>query len=556
MRFHAQLNCRVRHTTDTMMIGRTVLSLALAVAASPVAFAHFVFVVPDEDGTSARVILSETLEVDEGIDPGLVDRVTLVTRDGAGAEGSLKLVRDGDARLVRLPAKMRGAVHGTLTHGIMKHGPKPFLVVYHPKTCVGNPFGSAGRVGQESPAELVPSGHPGAVRFQLLAAGQPVADAKVTVILPDGDVTEVVTDAQGHTPTFKKAGRYGAWARHIVPVAGEHDGEAYAEVRHYPTIVVTVSNRHHGAAKVTHSMLTTTEKLTPLPIPVSSLGAVACDGQIYVYGGHVAPVHTYSTEAVTGRFFRRPLAGEVAWEELPSGPGLQGMNIAAHGGRIYRVGGMDPRNKPGDPAENFSVATVCSYDPASRTWTDLPPLPEPRSSHDVAIIGNTLYVVGGWNMLGHEGEDWCDDMLSLDLANPEGGWKTLPQPFVRRALIAAVADDKLYVIGGFTDEEDASLDVDIFDPATATWSKGPTLPGESMNGFAPAACTIKGRVHVSVADGSVHRLADDGSKWEAVASVVPRIVHRAVPDGDAHMILVGGAANAANLDLVERVPVR
>ena len=63
-------------------------------------------------------------------------------------------------------------------------------------------------------------------------------------------------------------------------------------------------------------------------------------------------------------------------------------------------------------------------------------------------------------------------------------------------------------------------------------------------------------MHVSVADGSVHRLAQAGGHWEPVASVVPRIVHRAVSDGDGHMVLVGGAANAENLDLVERVPVR
>jgi hypothetical protein len=174
----------------------------------------------------------------------------------------------------------------------------------------------------------------------------------------------------------------------------------------------------------------------------------------------------------------------------------------------------------------------------------------------VAVVGDTLYVVGGWNMLGHEGEDWCDTMLALDLMDPTGGWKSLRQPFERRALIASVADGKLYVIGGFTEEEEISRRVDIFDSAGGTWSSGPELPGEPINGFAPAACTVAGRVHVSVADGSVHRLAETGSDWEPVASVVPRIVHRAVADGDAHLVLVGGAANAENLDLVERVPVR
>jgi len=527
--------------------------ILLALAAS-LAQAHFVFVLPDEEGKQARVILSEDLELDENVDPALVDGVKLVTRDGAGAEGALTLARDGETRLVKLPAKTRGAIHGTLTHGVMKHGPKPFLVVYHPKACLGYPFGSAARIGAEAPAELVPAGHPGAVRFQLLAQGEPVADAKVTVILPGGERRVVVTDEKGRTPTFEAAGRYGAWARHILARPGEHAGEAYTEQRHYPTIVIDAPAGHQGAARETHAVFTKTEKLAALPIAASSLGAVACAGHLYVYGGHIAPVHTYSTEAVTGRFFRRPLTGGD-WEELPAGPALQGMNIATHGGKIYRVGGMDPRNKPGEPAENFSVASAACFDPATKRWADLPPLPEPRSSHDLAVVGDTLYVVGGWNMLGHDGQEWCDTMFALDLADPAAAWKTLPQPFSRRALIAAVDEGKLYVIGGFTEEEEASRRVDIFDPATGTWAQGPDLPGEPINGFAPAACTVGGLVHVSVADGSVHRLAEAGCRWEPVASVVPRIVHRAVPDGDAHLVLVGGAAHAENLDLVERVPV-
>ena len=418
--------------------------------------AHFVFVLPDAEGTQARVILSETLEVDEDIDPALVDGVKLVTRDGAGAEGALALARDGETRLVTLPAKTKGAIHGRLTHGVMKHRPKPFLVVYHPKACLGYPFGSAARIGADAPAEIVPGGHPGAVRFQLLARGEPVADAKMIVLLPDGKQQEVVTDAKGQTPVFDAAGRYRAWARHVVATPGEHAGEAYVEERHSPTIVIDVPAGHRGAAEETHATFTKTEKLPALPVAASSLGALACDGYLYVYGGHIAPVHTYSTEAVTGRFFRRPLSGGDGWEELAGGPALQGMNIATHGGRIYRVGGMDPRNQPGEPAENFSVASAACYDPATKAWTDLPALPEPRSSHDVAVVGDTLYVVGGWNMLGHDGEDWCDTMLALDLANPAAGWKTLPQPFQRRALIAAVTGGKLSVIGGFTEEEEAS----------------------------------------------------------------------------------------------------
>ena len=208
--FHA-----VTNTPGQAAILLLLIALLLA-AIMPATRAHFVFVVPEEKGTKASVILSETLEVDEDIDPELVDGVKLVTRDGAGAEAALELARDGATRFVKLPADLRGAVHGTLTHGIMKHGPKPFLVVYHPKACLGYPFGSAARIGEESAAEIVPAGHPGAVRFQLLSRGEPVADAKMIVLLPDGTQQEVTTNATGHTPVFDAvagmaAGRGMSW---------------------------------------------------------------------------------------------------------------------------------------------------------------------------------------------------------------------------------------------------------------------------------------------------------------------------------------------------------
>jgi hypothetical protein len=542
----------------------TVLARAAVIGlAAAAAHAHFVFVVPDDDGTHGRVILSEDLEADDDVDAALVDDVALVTRDGSGHEAAVALEIVDGRRRVRLPAA-DGVVCGSLVHGVVRRGAAgAFLLVYLPKTVVGLPFGSAVRIGEAAPAELVPSGSPAALRLQLLARGRPVADAEVTMILPDGSRKVVVTDADGRTPAFTTPGRYGAWARVAEATPGEHDGEAYAEIRRYPTLVVDLAGPDGQAVspasshRVMPRPLTATEKLPPLPEAASSLGAVACDGMLYAYGGHVAPVHTYSTAAVSGRFHRLRL-GDVArgWEALPGGPGMQGMNLATHGGRIYRVGGMVPQNAPGTPAVNHSTTAAACFDPATDAWHDLPPLPEPRSSHDLAVVGDTLYVVGGWNMLGADGEDWAETMLAVDLTAAEPVWRSLPQPFERRALIAAVADGRLHVMGGFTPEEDASLRLDIYDPANGTWSRGPDVPGGAMNGFAPAACTVAGRIHLSVADGRVLRLAAGGATWEEVARVAPRIVHRAVPDGDDHLVLVGGAAASDNLDLVERVPLR
>lgn len=343
-----------------------------------------------------------------------------------------------------------------------------------------------------------------------------------------------------------------------VAVCNDADGGVRVGLPDDATLVVDVPPAATAEDAASKSTL-----LEPLPVAASSLGAVALDGHLYAYGGHVAPVHTYSTEAVSGRFQRLALAGPATWQSLPGGPGLQGMNLAAHGGRIVRVGGMAPRNPPGAEADNHSTASAARYDPETGRWEPLPDLPEPRSSHDVAVIGDTLYVVGGWNMRGDHGETWFDSMVTLDLSDPtraaevagSGRWKTVPQPFRRRALIAAAHRERLWVIGGFTDDEEMSLAVDVFDPATGEWSRGPDLPGPDRNGFSPAACAAGGRLFVSVADGSLFALNDTDRDWRPVGRAGPRIVHRMVPDGTTAVILVGGAAGRENLATVERLSI-
>ncbi len=296
------------------------------------------------------------------------------------------------------------------------------------------------------------------------------------------------------------------------------------------------------------------KQVVDLPVSVSSFGAVACDGWLYTYGGHVARVHTYSTEAVSGRFYRLNLSECKEWEELPSGPGLQGMNLAAYGGRIYRVGGMEPRNRPGEPTDNHSVADCACFDPALRRWQSLPPLPQARSSHDVAVVGDKLYVLGGWSMHGSEGEDWLDSAFVLDLQSPGSTWKAIPQPFKRRALIVAVHRNQIFAIGGFNEDNRPERRVDIYDPGTNDWSTGPELPGPDQNGFAPAACTLGDNLYVSVSDGSLYRLDESGRAWTAIAKLQPRIVHRLAPH-ESHILVIGGARAGENLRSIETVAI-
>lgn len=289
-----------------------------------------------------------------------------------------------------------------------------------------------------------------------------------------------------------------------------------------------------------------------LPQSVASHGAIVSDGWLYVYGGHTGKTHDYSTESVSGKFSRLKLDGGTTWEDLPGGPALQGMNLAVDRGRVYRVGGMQPRNKPGDPADNHSVADAAVFDPTAGRWEPLPPLPEPRSSHDVVVLDGKLYVVGGWIMHGaNQKQTWPSSAFVLDLAHPNAGWKALTQPFQRRALTAAAAGGKLYVLGGLTESADAVQEVDVFDPHTGKWSKGPEYPGNGV-GFSPAACAVNGRLCLSTSDGKLHRLNAAGDAWEpAGALTIPRIVHRLVPFGNEAVLAIGGASRKGDARRVE-----
>jgi N-acetylneuraminic acid mutarotase len=290
----------------------------------------------------------------------------------------------------------------------------------------------------------------------------------------------------------------------------------------------------------------------PLPVAVSSLGAVECDGYLYVYGGHAGKTHSYDTKTVIGTFHRLKLDGGTKWEALPGGPIAQGLNLAAHGGKVYRVGGMQPKNAPGEPADNHSLAECARFDPKVGKWEALPALPAGRSSHDVVVAGDTLVVVGGWQMKGKGASSvWHDTALVLDLGAAKPQWKSVPQPFKRRALTAAALGDKVYVLGGLG-ADGGDRRVDVLDVSTGKWSSGPAIPGGERVAFSPAACAVGGRLVVNTSEGPLYRLNTAGDGWEKVGEAAKkRIVARLVPLGTDRVVLVGGAGGGANVDAIE-----
>lgn len=325
-------------------------------------------------------------------------------------------------------------------------------------------------------------------------------------------------------------------------------GDDDTQTRHYSTLALKIEEggREEKASsdKRNDAVNVSANAYPAIPEMVTSFGAAITGDALYVYGGHTGAAHSYSDEAQANTLRRLDLKNPKAWESVAEGPGLQGLAMVAHGGKLYRIGGFSANNKEGEEHDLWSQAAVACFDPATKEWTDLSPLPEPRSSFDAAVLGNSIYVVGGWMMAGEADSVWHKSAYVLDLASDTPEWKALPEPpFQRRALSLAAHDGKIYAIGGMQEEGGPTTQTDVFDPATGKWSGGPSLNGEKMDGFGSSSFATGGRLYATTYSGKLQRLSEDGSAWELVGELErARFFHRMVPLSESSLVSVGGAS--------------
>lgn len=301
------------------------------------------------------------------------------------------------------------------------------------------------------------------------------------------------------------------------------------------------------------------ETLPAIPETVTSFGAAATDDAVYIYGGHTGPAHEYYAEAQARTLWRLDLKQPKQWESLGEGPGLQGLAMVAHRGKVYRVGGFTAKNRDGMPADLWSQASVARFDPDTKQWEDLPSLPEPRSSFDAAVCGDRIYVVGGWSLRGDAESEWLSSLVMLDLTQRPLRWQKVSEaPFQRRAMSVAAFNDRIYAIGGMQQAGGPTTRVDIFDTATGQWSRGPDLVGEAMDGFGSASFAVGQRLYSSTYSGKLQRLTEDGKSWEVVSDLAnDRFFHRLLPISSNQLIAVGGASmSSGKFEDVDLIRIR
>lgn len=292
---------------------------------------------------------------------------------------------------------------------------------------------------------------------------------------------------------------------------------------------------------------------TMLPRAETSFGADIHGGWLYVLGGYHGIPHEYRAAGQSPDFYRVSLADPRLVEQLPSSGAVQSVSLDGHGGDLWRVGGMSIKDLDEYDSEMVSLATVARFDPEQRAWEAMPSLPEARSSHETAVVGGTLYVVGGWR-LPEEGA-WAKDMLALDLANPGEGWRSIPQPFERRALAVAGTSQHVLAIGGISSDHSTPQRVDVYDVKSETWSQGPDFPGAA---FAASAHAIGDLVYATGRDGGVYRWTVGEGEWtkEAADLTFPRFFGQLVGTNQALYLLggIGGMNRSGRIRAVEHLP--
>ena len=152
------------------------------------------------------------------------------------------------------------------------------------------------------------------------------------------------------------------------------------------------------------------------------------------------------------------------------------------GGRIVLIGGL------GAPSSNRQVLRdVSVYDPESDVWTIGTPMPIARAHAGGAVVGDRLYVIGGFS-----GRGFASSRVFIYDASDDT-WDQGPRMPTRRGGHAVVVLDGLvYAIGGLNDQDGQVVTNEVYDPVTGEWSSLSPMP------------SARDRMGVAVHDGVIY----------------------------------------------------
>jgi len=535
----------------------TIVWLTIVASHTSLCRAHFLFVIPPQSGESEfAVVFGEGPEPDdpEYLKKFAEPKATLLSANGQSIVVSLEL-RD-DRLIGRIPKGLEPTrIYVQANWGMFERDGKSFLLTYC-ATAICNEGGMSMKQPENIPADSKSSPQIAMVQagdsYQIFVTQnqQPLAGQSIRIVGANSE--KVQADNQGLCRLSPKVtGMTSLVTSLTADESGKWDEDSYTQIKRYTTLTLAAKSLD-VAMQPKEKIESRIESSHPYPEiteAVTSFGAARIGNQLFIYGGHTGEAHDYWDESQSNALLRLDLdAIDQGWKALAQGPRLQGLAMVAYKDRLIRIGGFAATNKKGDKQNLVSTASVAEFklsgDANTNSWKDVPSLPEPRSSTDATILGNTLYVVGGWQLNGDTERIWHKTGWMMDLSSTDLTWEPIaPPPFQRRAAALCGHNNRLYLLGGMTGEGEPTTEVEVFDLASQVWSKGPSLPGTDMSGFGAAAIEINGRLIVTTHDGKVVRLTQDSFAWELLGDTADaRFFHRTLPIDAQRFVSLGGAS--------------
>ena len=424
------------------------------------------------------------------------------------------------------------------------------------------------------------------VAVKVVWQGKPVSDVEVHLFCEEGteEGLEKTNDLGEVRFTEKQieSGLNGIMVGQTLQEEGKLENRPYKSASHYLTATFvklddTSTKTSNLGRKSLDQVLTKTTAMkqapnangtspavekpfADMPITVTSFGACRSGDHLYVYGGHTGEAHHYSIQEQSDQLLSLDITKpDAEWKVLSHGPRLQGLALVTYGTRLIRVGGFQATNEENEDHHLVSSSEVMSYDTQSGTWSSLPSLPEPRSSHDAMVVGDRLYVVGGWTLKGDE-TTWLTTAWSLNLSDTSRQWEPVPSPpFNRRAISLVALGDRLYALGGMNEEGGPTTEVSYFDTTKSDWNAAPSLHGRPMNGFGVAAWPVHNELIATTIDGDIQRLGPESKDWELIGKTRDaRFFHRLLPIASDRLVAIGGAnmgkGKFAGIELITITP--
>ena len=374
------------------------------------------------------------------------------------------------------------------------------------------------------------------------SASAPLTSIERATIRDDGSLDPFVTLADSHLTIPRTVFASVQLGNFIYFFGGHHEGHLFAQTWERASINGSGSL---GMFATSSTMLSTAR---------AGHSTVVVAAQLYAIGGYDGSQVLASIDAAVVHPDGTLGSPVLAATSLLIPRAYHATAIASN--FLFVIGGRDSNGATLAGVERSAMGadgTLGTFTDTTRT------LVTPRQRHGAAIVGNALYVIGGRDTNGNLLA--TIERATLGVNGTLGTFAvvaTLATPRADHAI--AVLGNSVYVIGGTT----ATGAVTDIEAATIE-------PDESLSAFAPvanlataraghAALVIGNRLYVIGGAASVERASINANGAPGAFAIVPGLtttrVHATVASAGNYVYVVGGTSGGVALASIERSPLQ